>query len=89
MSPDADAILALPEARHPKLIQFAQRLANHSAMTLATAREALAAACRDLAITRLDIEHLDATTVPFQAVGGAADPYAESVRQHIERIARR
>lgn len=87
MSPDAAKILAKPEARHPWLAPFCRAIASHPRLTIEDADEMLPAAMKQLGLNELDIELVDARSIPFAASAAAGgDEWQEQVSQHVKRL---
>jgi hypothetical protein len=89
-SRDADAILRLPAARHPKLTGIAQRLAASPKVTLQDAEQILDANAKTLRIDALDIEFAQPghVKVPFTPTVNEepGNAFQETVRGHVHRL---
>ena len=91
-SKDADKILALPAARHPKLIGFARALAEDPLITLSRADTLLDAAAKSANVTTLAIEMCQpgaSVHVPFAAVAPRQDArsdFVAGVERELNRI---
>lgn len=83
-NPNAAAILALPEAQHPRLTELARRLAAKPDLTTNEAAEVLQAAATGAGITSMDIDMIQPganVAVPF-VPATSTDPgaaYSEGV----------
>lgn len=87
MSPDAAKILAKPEARHPWLASFCRAIASHPRLTIEDADEMLPAAMKQLGLNELDIELVDARSIPFAASDAAGgDDFQGEVSHLVRRL---
>lgn len=93
-SPDYDAIMSLPAAKHPKLSQAVAALAASPKMDLQFASELIATAATDIGISLLDIEMADPRNNVRPAFGattrsGAEDAFQAGVTAELIRMTKR
>ncbi len=93
-SPDYDAIMALPAAKHPKLGSAVKALALSPKVDLQFAIQLIATTAADLGVSLLDIEMADPRNnvrPPFgaNALPNAADDFQAGVTAELVRMTKR
>ena len=89
-SADAQAIMNMRAAHHPKLRPVVDRLASMAHITLADAHEIIDAACQSAKISGLDIDMVQPgaqTAVPFaSASNDPGDDHQQRVSLEVRRL---